>query len=301
MCAQRIPILPKPLGAVNRQSLSFRPVALDFRGGCNVLSIQPSNSVLSEKALNALKYAFLMNKKVGIGCLPLPELSPNVDELEKAQAAYEIARKLVEWSDQYIIESDTEASEDAQIRQNDAEFTQIKQETPACEEEHRSSLDLKNNDRMFPLQYDDQRCRDLKSLPMLQPNIGEVKDIKTLKSDSKSLDFPSKLFVSSTNPDLKSEASCTPFEADVLVSRSTDECDALDFFGAPWPTLDDLCDVNRLSDGAFASVDIDFGFDGRQDKAPLFNDSDNCEDNLASPLSSPGSPCSPYSPCDILH
>jgi len=263
------------------------------------LSIQPSNSVLSEKALNALKYAFLMNKKVGIGCLPIPELSPKIDELEKAQAAYEIARKLVAWSDQYMIESDTEASEDAQVRQNDVDFTQIKQETPASEEEHRSSLDLKNNDRMFPLQYDDQRCRDLKSLPVLHPSIGEVKDIKTLKSDSKDLDFPS-IFVSSSNPDLKSEASNTPFEADVLISRSTDECDALDFFGAP--TLDDLCEMNPLSDGDFASVRLDFGltFDG-QDKPRLFNDSDNCEDNLASPLSSPGSPCSPYSPCDILH
>jgi len=294
MCARRIPIPSrKPTGAVKRQSLSFRPVALDFHGGCNVLSIQPSNSVLSEKALNALKYAFLMNKKVGIGCLPSPDLSPNVEELEKAVASYEIARKLVEWFDQYTLESDHDS--------NDLNLTQVKPE-PCREEEHRSALDLKNNtldlennsDRMFSLlQHDDHRCRDLKSLP-LQTCAGEVKD---LKIDSKSIDFQSKLF-SNYSPDLKFPSD-DPFVADVLISRTT-ECEGLDFFGAP--TLDDLCEMRNLSDGAFGSVDIDFafGFDRRQDKRRSCNDSDNCEDNLESPLSSPGSPCSPYSPSDIL-
>jgi len=285
MSTRRTPIPSrKPAGAIKSLS-SFRTVPLDFHGGCNVLSIQPSNSVLSEKALNALKYAFLMNKKVGIGCLPSLDVSPDDKELEKAMASYEIARKLVEWSDQYIVESDLDSNED---------LTQVKQEAPTSSEEHRSSLDLKHNsDGMFDLlQHDDHRCRDLKSLP-LQSSAGEVKDLKTFGNDSQS-----KLFVSSNySPDLKLD---DPYMADVLISGTT-ECEGLDFFGAP--ILDDLCDLKNLTEGTFDSVDIDlsFGFERRrQDRARLFNDSDNCEDNLASPLSSPGSPCSPYSPSEIL-
>jgi hypothetical protein len=71
------------------------------------LSIHPSTSVLSEQALAALKYAFLQNKKVGITGAKVESLKPPCNsDLAKAEAAYSIARELVEWSERFAIDDD---------------------------------------------------------------------------------------------------------------------------------------------------------------------------------------------------
>jgi len=79
-----------------------RSVPLRFDGGCTVLSIDASQSVLKKHALAALQYAFLRNRKVGVSSLLLSE-TPNENEIERASAAYDIARELVEWSDKFVV------------------------------------------------------------------------------------------------------------------------------------------------------------------------------------------------------
>lgn len=77
--------------------------SLQFPGGCTVLSISPSSSILSEQALNALKYAFLMNRKVGVSGSPASIPKPSEEHIDKAEAAYDIARELVDWSENYVL------------------------------------------------------------------------------------------------------------------------------------------------------------------------------------------------------
>jgi len=77
-------------------------------------------------------------------------------------------------------------------------------------------------------------------------------------------------------------------------------CEGMDFFGSPF--LDEV-DWNGKFDrfetvGAGASAGLGNGNDAPEgDIVSYMRDSDNCEDNLTSPLTSPpGSPCSPCSP-----
>eukprot|EP00456_Euglypha_rotunda_P022605 TRINITY_DN1901_c0_g1_i26.p1 TRINITY_DN1901_c0_g1~~TRINITY_DN1901_c0_g1_i26.p1 ORF type:complete len:328 (+),score=40.27 TRINITY_DN1901_c0_g1_i26:272-1255(+) len=96
--------MSKPFGAV---APSLKPSVPLFYGGCTVLSIHPSTSVLSAQALAALKYAFLQNKKVGITGAKVESLKPPCNsDLAKAEAAYSIARELVEWSERFTIDDD---------------------------------------------------------------------------------------------------------------------------------------------------------------------------------------------------
>jgi len=261
----------KPLGAVGKQfpssslSLNRKSVSLEFNGGCTVLSINASNSILSEKALQAFKYAFLRNQKIGIGCLPSNE-SPSQIELDKATAAYEIARNLVSWSEQFCADGDL----------HDLDIN--------TEEEHRS-CDLKKDDlfsRSGPSFVDAKKDFSNSSTS------GEVKDL--------SLDFndlTSKCF--SLSPDLK--ATSPKFESfldSVLIAPST-PCEGMDFFGSP---LDDLCEMRWT--GQFDRFDVDVSVGAIEATVPLLYDSENCDDNLTSPVSSPGSPSSPVSPSEIF-
>jgi hypothetical protein len=268
----------KPLGVARKQfscpppASIKKPVSLFF-GGCTVLSINPSNSILSEKALQAFKYAFLRNQKIGIGSLPSAE-EPSKIELDKATAAYEIARDLVAWAEQICVEDD-DAMPD--LDGNEAE--------------HRS-CDLKKDDR-FGVSCNVVDAKDPSNHP-------EAKDL--------SLDFSpelkSKFIENSTTPslpDLKLTGPLLePFLDNVLAPYTP--CEGMDFFGS---TSLDLCETQLKWDGFGkvdrVDVDISFGVeDTGKDTVPFLHDGDNCEDNLVSPLSSPGSPCSPTSPYTSL-
>jgi len=264
----------KPLGVVGKQfpaPLPRKPVSLEFMGGCTVLSIKASNSVLSEKALQAFKYAFLRNQKIGIGSLPSNE-SPSRNELDKAHASYEIASNLVDWFDQFYVEEDDAPDLESNI-----------------ENEHRSS-DLKKEELFL-------RC-DVK-----KENVVSNSDLKLdftselfpLEPDFK-LDFTSELFPLEPElkgvPDLKGES----IPLDSLLKATT--CEAMDFFGRYEDTeMQWNSKIDDLTCNGF-DVDISFGAVDGTAPSPLMNDSEH--DNLISPLSSPGSPVSPYSPSDVL-
>jgi len=259
----------KPLGAVGKKfpsPLARKPVSLEFNGGCTVLSIKASNSVLSEKALQAFKYAFLRNQKIGIGSLPSDEL-PSQIELDKATAAYEIARKLVDWFEEFCVEEDDS---------HDLESN--------TEEEHRS-CDLKKDESLFPRSGIDVKKENCIS------NFSEFKvlnfhtEIKDLD-----LDFTNDLFP--LEPDIKG----APLLDSVFKESAT--CEAMDFFEPL-----DTCEMqwNPKFDGLSCNgFDVDISVGAVGSTVPLLNDSENLHDNLTSPISSPGSPVSPYSPLDVL-
>jgi len=274
MAFRRTPFLyrdQEPLGAVGKQvstsPLARKAFSLEFSGGCTVLSIQASNSVLSEKALQAFKYAFLSNKKIGIGTLP-SNVSPSQREVDKAIAAYEIARSLVDWSEKYSVE----------INELD------KHEMSTEEGEHRS-CDLKKECDGLPV--------DAKQDFVPHSSVGEVKDLDF------TIHLPSKLekpFFSDMKPLTPSVD--TAFLDSLLAPTS---CEGMDFFGSPF--LDEV-DWNGKFDrletvGASASASL--GNDAHEDIVSYMRDSDYCEDNLTSPIPSPGSPCSPCSPYGILN
>jgi len=263
----------KPLGAARKQfsspPLPFikNPVSLEFNGGCTVLSINPSNSILSAKALQAFKYAFLRNQKIGIGCLPSNE-SPSQIEIDKATAAYEIARELVDWSEQFCVDGDTMHDMDTNT-----------------EGEHRS-CDLKKEDGVFSIGKNFS---------------ADAKDLSTSGEVKLSLEFSGDQLkhLAHSVPDGKLlKPILEPFLDSVLLAPSP--CEGMDFFGSP--SLDDLCEMKF--NGQFDRVDVDVSYGTIEDTATAFiHDGDSWEDNLdnlASPLSSPGSPSSPYSPDEIL-
>jgi len=245
--------IPKPLG-VTSPLAPRKSVSLDFYGGSTVLSINASNSVLSEKALQAFKYAFLRNQKIGLGCLPSNE-SPSQVELDKAAAAYEIARNLVDWSEQFEIDGDDDLYElDSNV-----------------EEEHRSCDLKKNEHRSCEIKTDNGFLFGLLTADTKDDSV-EVKKFG-LEPDSYA-----------GAPDLKAPL---PFLDDLF---SSNLCEGMDFFNSP--TLDDL--ISEKWNGKFDHVDVDVSF-GTQDATPLMHDSDNCDDlasPLSSP-SSPCSPYSP--------
>jgi hypothetical protein len=245
--------IPKPLG-VTSPLAPRKSVSLDFYGGSTVLSINASNSVLSEKALQAFKYAFLRNQKIGLGCLPSNE-SPSQVELDKAAAAYEISRNLVDWSEQLEIDGDENLHElDSNV-----------------EEEHRS-CDLKKSEH---------RSCEIKTDTL----IGLLADTKDDSVELKKFRLESPPDFHAGVLDLKAPL---PFLDDLFTS---DLCEGMDFFNSP--TLDDLIS-EKMWNGKFDRVDVDVSF-GSQDATPLMHDSDNCDDlasPLSSP-SSPCSPYSP--------
>jgi len=259
----------KPLGAVGKKfpsPLARKPVSLEFNGGCTVLSIKASNSVLSEKALQAFKYAFLRNQKIGIGSLPSDEL-PSQIELDKATAAYEIARKLVDWFEDFCVEED-----DSHDLENNTE------------EEHRS-CDLKKDESLFPRSGMDAKKDN---------SISNFSEFKVLNFHTEikdfDLDFTNDLFP--LEPDVKG----APLGDSVFKESAT--CAAMDFF-APL----DTCEMqwNPKLDGLSCNgFDVEISVGAVGSTVPLFNDSENLYDNLTSPISSPGSPVSPYSPLDVL-
>jgi len=259
----------KPLGVVGKQfpaPLPRKPVSLEFMGGCTVLSIKASNSVLSEKALQAFKYAFLRNQKIGIGSLPSNE-SPSRNELDKAHASYEIASHLVDWFDQFYVDEDDAPDLESNI-----------------ENEHRSS-DLKKEELFL-------RCDVKKENSVSDLKLDFTSELFPLEPDLK-LDFTSELF--SLEPDLKGES----IPLDSVLKATT--CEAMDFFGR----YDDACEMqwnSKMDDLTCNGFDVDISFGAVDGTAPspLMNDSEHLDDNLISPLSSPGSPVSPYSPSDVL-
>jgi len=266
MSVKRTPFIydRKPLGVAGKQfpsPLASKSVSLEFNGGCTVLSIKASNSVLSEKALQAFKYAFLRNQKIGIGSIPSNE-SPSKVELDKATAAYEIARNLVDWFDGFCVEED-----DSPDLENNTE------------EEHRS-CDLKKDDGLFGSGLDAKKDHSISN--------SEIKDLK--------VDFAQDFFP--IGPDLKAVSG--PLLDSVLEAPT---CDAMDFFGNPF---DNACEMRWNKVEGLAGLETDCGFDvdisfGAIDSTfPLLNDSENLHDNLTSPISSPGSPITPYSPSDVL-
>jgi len=264
----------KPLGVVRKEPafpLAKKSFALEFSGGCTVLSIQASNSVLSEKALNAFKYAFLCNKKIGIGSLP-SNVSPTTTELDKATAAYEIARMLVDWSEQLDVD-DNLATPEINTEEGEHRSCDVKKE-----------FDLK--DGGLPFNVDAKKDLFNSSLP------GEVKDLD--------FDLPPKcLDILESKPflDVISSTRVDSFLDSLMAPTS---CESMDFFGSPfldemnWNGKFDRFDitVGGTDDGASSLPDIDM--------ASLLHGNDTPEDNLSSPVTSPGSPCSPCSPSGIL-
>lgn len=233
-----------------------------------MLSINASNSVLSEKALQAFKYAFLRNQKIGLGCLPSNE-SPSQIELDKATAAYEIARNLVDWSEQFCVENGDLLDLDIN-----------------SEEEHRSR-DLKKDDARSGTSFNVDAKKDFST-----NNSGEIKDVKDLSLDFN--DLTSKC-LGMSSPDLKATSpKLESFLDSVLIAPST-PCEGMDFFGS---SLDDLCEMRWT--GQFDRFDVDVSVDAIEATVPLLNERENCDDNLSSPVSSPGSPCSPCSPSSIF-
>jgi len=254
----------KPLGVVRKEAplpLAKKSFALEFRGGCTVLSIQASNSILSEKALNAFKYAFLSNQKIGIGSAP-SNVSPTATELDKAIAAYEIARMLVDWSEEFDVEFDNFDAPEINTEQGEHRSCDVKREGDLKKEDH---------------------------LPDAKKNFFDT----SLTGDVKDLDFgllPPKCDLLESKPCLDVIPS-TPVDSflDSLIVPSA-SCEGI-FFGSPF-----LDEMNW--NGKFDRFDITVG--AADDAASFLQDSDTPEDNL-SPFNSPGSPCSPYSPSGILH
>jgi len=267
MSVKRTPFIysAMPLGAVGKRfpsPLARKSVSLEFNGGCTVLSIQASNSILSEKALQAFKYAFLRNQKIGIGSLP-PNESPSQSELDKASAAYEIARNLVDWFDDFCVEEDS----------HDLESN--------TEEEHRS-CDLKKDEGRSGI--DAKKDNAISELKVLNFKT-EIKDLN--------LDFTNDLFP--LEPDLKS-----PPLLDSVFKTESAPCEAMDFFNSTLDRVSEMEWNTKLDtfDGlACDGFDVDISIGST---VPLFNDSENFHDNLISPISSPGSPVSPYSPSNVL-
>jgi len=272
MSVKRTPFIypdRKPLGAVGKQfpsPLARKPLSLEFNGGCTVLSIKASNSILSEKALQAFKYAFLRNQKIGIGSLPSNE-SPTQTELDKATAAYEIARNLVGWFDEFCVEE--EDSHDLESN---------------TEEEHRS-CDLKKDELFSRSGIDAKKDSGISNTELKVFNFNtEIKDLD--------LDFTNDLFP--LEPDLKG----APLLGSVVKESAT--CEAMDFFESPF---DGVCEMrwNPTLDGlACDGFDVDISLGALGSAVPLLNDSENFHDNLTSPISSPSSPVSPYSPSNVF-
>jgi len=257
----------KPLGVVKKEAaspLAKKSFALEFSGGCTVLSIQASNSILSEKALNAFKYAFLCNKKIGIGSIS--NVLPTTTELDKANAAYEIARILVDWSEQFDVEFDNLVAPEINTEEGEHRSCDVKKE-----------YDLKKDD--LPLNVDAKKDLFNCSFP------GEVKD----------LDFaidPNCLDILGSKP--FSDSIPTPaLQVDSFLDSlmAPTPCESMDYFGSPF-----LDEMNW--NGKFDRFDISVG--GTDDAASFLQDSDTPEDNLSSPVTPPGSPCSPYSPSGLL-
>jgi len=276
MSGKRTPFIysAMPLGAAGKRfpsPLARKSVSLEFNGGCTVLSITASNSILSEKALQAFKYAFLRNQKIGIGSLPSNE-SPSQSELDKASAAYEIARNLVDWFDEFCVEE--EDSHDLESN---------------TEEEHRS-CDLKKEEGLFPrsgIGIDAKKDNSTSELKVLTFNT-EIKDLN--------LDFTNDLFP--LEPDLKGP----PLLDSVFNKTESTPCEAMDFFNSPFDRAYEM-EWNSKTDGlglAGDGFDVDISFGTMGSTVSLLNDGENLHDNLISPISSPSSPVSPYSPSSVL-
>jgi len=273
----------KPLGAAGKQfpaPLPRKPVSLEFMGGCTVLSIKASNSVLSEKALQAFRYAFLRNQKIGIGSLPSNE-SPSRSELDKANASYEIANNLVDWFDQFYVEEDDAPDLESNV-----------------ENEHRSS-DLKKEENLF-LRCDVKNENSISNSESKDLKLDWASELFPLEPDLK-FDFTNEFELFPLGPDLKDvpDLKGASIPLDSVVKATT--CEAMDFFGR----YDNACEmqwnskIDDLTCNGF-DVDISFGTGDGTVPSPLMNDSEHLDDNLISPLSSPGSPVSPYSPSTVF-
>lgn len=254
--------MSKPLGAIAPPLKSSVPL---LHGGCTVLSIQPSTSILSEKALAALKYAFLQNKKVGIAGVRVDSLKPPCDsDLKKAEAAYSIARELVEWSEQFIIDDEPPRPQDDQAcleTQDDHKMND--KDTGYC-------IDSKD-DTAFPLKL---KMSDLKDpeikLEIKDPEIklemfSELKEIEAcskLPNFQNSFDWMPLKSESVTYPNFSGNSASACFTATAETLDNFLGCDGFDFFKS-----DDM-DINGfLSVSSIDSMDspndliqpLDFG------------------------------------------
>jgi hypothetical protein len=284
-----------------------------------VLSIQPSTSILSEKALAALKYAFLQNKKVGIAGVRVDSLKPpSESDLSKAQAAYSIAQNLVDWSEKFIIDD-----ESPKLQDDEKPCLEIKDDEKACEikDDEKACLEIKDDEKVCPeIKYDQ---KEIKDEPL------DTKDDK-IESCSKFPYFETTLDIMSvkTEPvgysDFRLPASPTAFTAlntskaaetlDFLKDTGFDgfkdtgvdgfkdtSCDGFDFFKSGdiginflgYPShepMDSLDDLNQQT------VDIDFAFP--VPPLPTVYSKMDSDPDLTSPIASPNSPFlfSPLSP-----
>jgi hypothetical protein len=168
----------KPFGAV---APLFKPSVPLFSGGCTVLSIQPSTSILSEKALAALKYAFLQNKKVGIAGVRVDSLKPpSNSDMEKAQAAYSIARKLVEWSEQFVIDDEPLQLQDDQASHHDKVCLETQDDHKMNDKGAGYAIDAKddNDYGLRSKMFGEIKDPEIKDPEIKDPEIKEDPDVK---------------------------------------------------------------------------------------------------------------------------
>lgn len=328
------PRMSKPFGAV---APSFKPspsVPL-FHGGCTVLSIQPSTSVLSEKALAALKYAFLKNQKVGITGARIESLKPPCDsDLEKAEAAYSIARELVEWSEKFVIDDNKlklhddhaisaclETKDDHKMsdKASDAGFIDAKDDKDDNDFLFRARIFGELKDPEIKGDRDIKRDRDIKGPDIKLEIFDEFKEIESRSGFpcfEKNVDLPPVKTESAGYYDSGAgSARRLPVVAatlNALTAETTPDflkdtgCDSFDFFkseDADFSGINFLSysadePMNSLDDLTQHTVDIDLAFPVPPLPIPpaMFSKMDS-EHDLSSPIESPHSPflLSPFS------
>jgi len=317
--------MSKPFGAV---APLFKPSVPLFSGGCTVLSIQPSTSILSEKALAALKYAFLQNKKVGIAGVRVDSLKPPAQsDMDKAQAAYSIASKLVEWSEQYVIDDESPLQNDQ--ASHDKVCLETQDDHKMNDKDAGYTIDSKDDtDYVFRTKiFGEIKDTEIKDDPDIKdPDIKDVKDpeikleifdeLKEIESCSRFPRFETSFDLRSLKTEaMKTEAagyhdfagnplpvpaSPTAFialntskAAETLDFLKDTSCDSFDFFKSEDM---DFTGINFLSyapnetmdDLSQHTVDIDLAFP--VPPLPTVYSKMDSEPDLSSPISSPHSP-----------
>jgi len=316
--------MSKPFGAV---APLFKPSVPLFSGGCTVLSIQPSTSILSEKALAALKYAFLQNKKVGIAGVRVDSLKPpSESDIKKAQAAYSIARKLVEWSEQFFIDDEPLQLKDDQASQlqHDEVCLETQDDHKMNDKDTGYAIDSKDDNdyvlrtKMFgEIKADPEiKTDEIKTDPDVKdPEIklemfDELKDIEFCSKFPRfetSLDFmPVKTeaagYLDFAGNSVQVPASPTAFTAlntskaaETLDFLKDTGCDGFDFFksdmdfgGINFLSYASNEPMESLDDLAQHTVDIDLAFP--VPPLPTVYSKMDSDPDLSSPIASPHSP-----------
>lgn len=312
--------MSKPFGAI---APLFKPSVPLFTGGCTVLSIQPSTSILSEKALAALKYAFLQNKKVGIAGVKVDSLKPPSDsDIEKAQAAYSIARKLVEWSEQYIIDDGSlplqddqahhdkvclETQDDHKMNDKDAGYVlDAKDDNDSTlrtkifgeikDLEIKEDPDVKDPDIKDP-EIKLELFDELKEIDSKFPRFETSLDFRSVKTEGAGYsDFAGNSVQVPPSPTAFTALNTSKAAETLDFLKDTNGCDGFDFFKSEEM---DLGGINFLSYSATEpmeslddltqhTVDIDLAFP--VPPLPTVYSKMDSDPDLASPIASPNSP-----------